>query len=478
MQISRKRLMNSIRSYLTIRLLAGFVLLLSVASILIYFISKNILESDFDRRLFAKAQAIIASTSQTGERIELDWSNLPQEIGPNGKSHELLEIVDQSGQILEGRPFVNLQAVSVSGRERYINATSMKGERLRVLSLAFTPSVEEEEGDRAITPARIRKRCVLIVGADRVQLDHSLGVMAGVLGVMTATTSAVSFGVVAFSLGRGLRPLEAVGAQVAQIDEASLEKRIELDGLPNEILPIATKLNGLLNRLQISFARERQFSADVSHELRTPVAELKTLSEVMLQQTNLAPEVRQGFEDGLAIARQMESLVKMLLEIVRQEEGDTPLQICDTALESIVFTTWQKVQSKAKQKDVRLEIASPMHDVVLRTEPCLLSTVLTNLLDNAVEYSPPGSVVDIEFRPSREIPCLIVSNACKNLFSSDVPHLFERFWRKDTARSESEHFGIGLALTKTICGRLGIQIAASLEEESRVRFWLHFANNN
>ena len=470
--------MNSIRSYLTIRLLAGFVLLLSVASILIYFISKNILESDFDRRLFAKAQAIIASTSQTGERIELDWSNLPQEIGPHGKRDELLEIADESGQILEGRPFVNLQAVSVSGHERYTNATSLKGERLRLLSLAFTPSVEEEEGDQAITPARISKRCVLIVGADRVQLDHSLGVMAGVLGVMTATTSAVSFGVVAFSLGRGLRPLEAVGAQVAQIDEASLEKRIELDGLPNEILPIATKLNDLLNRLQISFARERQFSADVSHELRTPVAELKTLSEVMLQQTNLAPEVRQGFEDGLAIARQMESLVKILLEMVRQEEGDTPLQICDTALESIVFRTWEKLQSKAKQKDVRLEIASPMHDVVLRTEPCLLSTVLTNLLDNAVEYSPPGRVVDIEFRPSREIPCLIVSNSCKNLFSSDLPHLFERFWRKDTARSESEHFGIGLALTKTICGRLGIQIAASLEEESRVRFWLHFTNNN
>lgn len=470
--------MISIRSYLTIRLLAGFVLLLSVASILIYFISKNILESDFDRRLFAKAQAIIASTSQTGERIALDWSNLPQEIGPHGKRDELLEIVDESGQILEGRPFVNLQAVSVSGHESYTNATSLKGERLRVLSLAFTPSVEEEEGDRAITPARIRKRCVLIVGADRVQLDHSLRVMAGVLAVMTVTTSAVSFGVVAFSLGRGLRPLEAVGAQVAQIDEASLEKRIELDGLPNEILPIATKLNGLLNRLQISFARERQFSADVSHELRTPVAELKTLSEVMLQQTNLAPEVRQGFEDGLAIARQMESLVKILLEMVRQEERDTPLQICDTALESIVFRTWQKLQSKAKQKDVRLEIASPMHDVVLRTEPCLLSTVLTNLLDNAVEYSPPGSVVDIEFRPSREIPCLIVSNSCKNLFSSDLPHLFERFWRKDTARSESEHFGIGLALTKTICERLGIQIAASLEEESRVRFWLDFANNN
>ena len=164
--------MNSIRSYLTIRLLAGFVLLLSVASILIYFISKNILESDFDRRLFAKAQAIIASTSQTGERIELDWGNLPQEIGPHDKRHELLEIVDESGQFLGGWPFVSLKAVSVSDPERYTNATSTKGERLRVLSLAFTPSVEEEEGDRAITPARIRKRCVLIVGADRVQLDH------------------------------------------------------------------------------------------------------------------------------------------------------------------------------------------------------------------------------------------------------------------------------------------------------------------
>ena len=108
-------------------------------------------------------------------------------------------------------------------------------------------------------------------------------------------------------------------------------------------------------------------------------------------------------------------------------------------LTAIVFTTWQKVQSKAKQQDVRLETASPMHGVVLRTEPCPLSTALTNLLDNAVDYSPPGSAVDIEFRPSREIPCLIVSNASRNLFSSDLPHLFERFWGKDTARSESEH---------------------------------------
>jgi hypothetical protein len=115
--------MKSIRSYLTIRLLAGFVLLLSVASILIYFISKNILESDFDRRLFAKAQAIIASTSQTGERIDLDWSNLPQEIGPHGKRQDLLEIVDESGQFLEGWPFVSLKVVSVLGRETYTNAS-------------------------------------------------------------------------------------------------------------------------------------------------------------------------------------------------------------------------------------------------------------------------------------------------------------------------------------------------------------------
>ena len=71
--------------------------------------------------------------------------NIARSIGSGGVL--LLEIVDESGQILEGRPFVNLQVVSVSGHGRYTNATSLKGERLRVLSLAFTPSVEEEEGE-------------------------------------------------------------------------------------------------------------------------------------------------------------------------------------------------------------------------------------------------------------------------------------------------------------------------------------------
>jgi two-component system sensor histidine kinase QseC len=278
--------MNSIRFYLALRLLIGFVLLLSGASILIYFISQRILESDFDARLFAKAQAVIASTSQKGTAINIDWNNLPQEPNRHGKHADLIQVLDSSGHNLGGDASLSSISSPISNRQEYKDANSPQGKKIRILTLTFQPEVEED--DASITPPSIRQQCLLVVGGDRAQLDHSLHKLAGVLAAMTALTSLFSLGVVALALRRGLCPLANLSREVARIDELSLEKRIEIDSLPVEILPIAEKLNDLLGRLEVSFARERRFSADVSHELRTPVAELRSLSEIMLRQPSRA----------------------------------------------------------------------------------------------------------------------------------------------------------------------------------------------
>jgi len=461
--------MNSIRSYLALRLLIGFVLLLSLASILVYFISKKILESDFDARLFAKAQAVTASTSQKGGKIDIDWTNLPQELGPRGNQAGLIQILDSSGHSLGGGAFFNFGTFPISGHATYRNANSAQGEKLRVLTLPFQPQVEEE--DIAVTPPGIRQKCILVVGSDRAQLDHSLNQMAGVLAAMTVLTSFLSLGIVAFSLHRGLRPLVDLSLDVAQIDESSLEKRIDLDSLPIELLPIAEKLNDLLSRMEVSFAREKRFSADVSHELRTPIAELRSISEIMLKQPNLSGETKQAFLDVQGASRQMEALVATLMEIVRGERNIATLEIRKTDLSDLLRASWKPYDNKAQARNLKLAVNLP-EPIWVKTDPRLLRLILNNLLSNAVEYTPVGGTIEISIQNSDGRSVVSIQNSTQDVSPDDLSHFFERFWRKDKARSNSEHMGLGLSLTQMLCQRLQIHLTVSMPARDSVCFWL------
>ena len=462
-------LMNSIRSHLALRLLIGFVLLLSIASSLIYFISKKILESDFDGRLFAKAQAVVASTSQKDSRVDIDWTNLPQELGPRGKQAGLIQILDSSGHSLGGDTFLSFGNFPISDHETYRNADSLQGEKLRVLVLPFQPQVEEE--DASVTPPSMRQKCILVVGSDRAQLDQSLHQMASILAAMTILTSIFSLGIVALSLRRGLRPLVDLSLEVAQIDESSLEKRIDLDSLPIELLPIADKLNDLLSRLEVSFARERRFSADISHELRTPVAELRSLSEIMLRQPNLSNETKQAFQDVLDASCQMEALVATLLEIVRGERNISTLEIRKVDLIDLLRASWKPHDNKAQAKDLRLVFNLPDH-LGMETDHRLLRLVFNNLFSNAVEYAPVGGTTEISIQQSSNSPVISIQNSTHDVSPEDLSHFFERFWRRDKVRGNSEHMGLGLSLTQMLCQRLQIHLTASMPTRDSVCFWL------
>jgi two-component system sensor histidine kinase QseC len=461
--------MNSIRSYLALRLLIGFILLLSLASCLIYFISKRILESDFDARLFAMAQAVVASTSQKGNRVDIDWNNLSLEIGPHGKQAELIQIFDSSGHSLGGNPFTNIGAFPVSEHGTYRDANSTQGEKLRILTLPFLPPVEEE--DITITPSGVRQRCFLVVGSNRALLDHSLHQMAGVLVAMTIFTSILSLGIVILALRRGLRPLAALGLEVAKVDESSLEKRIALDSLPIELLPIAEKLNDLLSRLEVSFARERRFSADVSHELRTPVAELRSLSEVMLRQPHLPADTKQAFQDVLDASCQMEALVTTLLEIVRGERNTSTMEMREIDLCSFLQTSWKSYETKAQVKDLEVVFDLPA-PLGMETDPRLLRLIFNNLFSNAVEYAPAGGALKVSIQNLVGRSVVSIQNGAQDISPEDLSHFFERFWRKDKVRGNTEHMGLGLSLTQMLCQRLQIHLTVSMPTPNLVCFWL------
>jgi len=264
-------------------------------------------------------------------------------------------------------------------------------------------------------------------------------------------------------LRRELAPLDALAEQATHINADSLATRFPTNSLPGELTPISSRLNDLLARLEQSFERERRFSADLAHELRTPIAELRTLAEVALKW----PETREAATDreALAIAMQMEGVVTRLLAVLRNEHAQLPLLTERVHLAPLLESVWRPFAERATNKQLKVTRAVP-DGAEVETDPVLLRSILTNLVDNAMEYTPRGGAVRIEAEAETTQFTLQVTNTCDDLTAQDVSHFSERFWRKDSARSDRHHSGLGLSLVKAFSGRLGLRLEARLVDPS------------
>jgi two-component system sensor histidine kinase QseC len=259
--------------------------------------------------------------------------------------------------------------------------------------------------------------------------------------------------------------LDQLAEQAAGITAESLGTRFPTETLPGELTPISCRLNDLLGRLEQAFERERRFSADLAHELRTPIAELRSFAELALKW----PEAREAQTDRevLGIALQMEGMVTRLLALLRSEHGRLPVTREPVVPEPLVTGLWKGFAERAATKQLRFacQMTGPAE---LETDPVLLRSILTNLLDNAVEYTPCGDLVELNYRGENDRFTFQVANTTEHLIPADVNKLFDRFWRKDAARSNNEHSGLGLSLSKAFAQVLGLELTAALDGESRL----------
>jgi signal transduction histidine kinase len=294
------------------------------------------------------------------------------------------------------------------------------------------------------------------VARDRAPLDQALGGVVWALAAMgVALLGAVPL-VVTRGVRRGLRPLAQVADEAARMDARALvadggdaPARFSVAALPEELRPIGLRLNELLDRLAATFERERRFSADVAHELRTPVAELRNMAEVALRY----PDEARPFDDVLGVAIQMESLVTTLLALARCEAGRQPVSLEPVDVARVLGDAWAPLAAAAREK--KLEVAPPPElAVVVQTDRVLLGAIVGNLLSNAVAYTPRGGQLSWRISAGE----IAVENTNRSLSAEDLPHAFEPFWRKDAARSDGLHAGLGLSLAQAYARLLGAEL--------------------
>jgi len=249
---------------------------------------------------------------------------------------------------------------------------------------------------------------------------------------------------------RGLRPVRLVADTARRIEPTNLSERIAADRLPADLLDLADTFNRMLDRLERSFTRLAQFSADIAHELRTPLNNLRGEVEVALGKPRTPDQYRELLASNLEECGRLSRLIESLLFLARADNPRT--QVAKERLEvgGELATVCDFYEAVAGEKGVTLVVAAagPVHTDLNRT---LFQRAVGNLVENAVAHTPPGGTVTLSARTTDTSAVVEVIDTGGGIPAEHLPHVFDRFYRADSARtSTAGNVGLGLAIVKSV----------------------------
>ncbi len=264
---------------------------------------------------------------------------------------------------------------------------------------------------------------------------------------------------------RTLRPVDQIVDEVQAIsDGRSLHRRLAEPVADDEVARLTTTLNQMLARLENSFATLRRFTADASHELKTPLTVLRAGVESTMTHPKTPPEVMALLEETLIEVKRMTELVDSMLTLARAEEGRSPLHLEEVDLRETLGDLAETAGMLGEQAHVDVSVAVPDEPLVVSVDPSRIRQLLMNLVTNAIKYTPAGGHVSVESATRNGSVVLTVRDSGVGIASGHLPHVFDRFWRADLARSRTGQrpgAGLGLAICKWIAeahgGRIEVQ---------------------
>ena len=273
--------------------------------------------------------------------------------------------------------------------------------------------------------------------------------------LLIAPVILVSAGLIGYWLaGSSMRPVEGIMDEVDAIsDGRSLHRRLAVPLSGDEMARLALTVNGMLARLEQSFASLRRFTADASHELKTPLMVLRAGVERALVHPGIPSEILQSLDETLAQINQMTEMVENLLTLARADEGRAPLAVEECDLREVVADVAETAGILGEEAGVTAVHTMPETPVRLAVDRHRIREMLLNLVTNAIKYTPRGGSLALALEENEDAVTFTVRDTGIGIAAGDLPHIFERFWRADPARSRTGDrpgVGLGLAIAKWI----------------------------
>jgi len=287
------------------------------------------------------------------------------------------------------------------------------------------------------------------------QLDEILLVLALGLPVVVALAGAGGY----LMARRALAPIDQLAAASRRITADRLHERLTVPNAHDEIGRLAAVVNETFGRLESSFDQLRRFTADASHELRTPLSVIRGIGELGLRETRTPAEYKEAMGSMLEEVDRLTRLVDTLLQLSRGDAGMLRLSRDVVDLADLAREVAASLNLLAEERRQRLDVAAAASVGVL-ADRCVLRDAVTNLVDNAIKYSPAGSTIRIHVDGGPERATLTVADEGAGIAPEHRDRIFDRFYRIDEARSrEMGGAGLGLAIAKWAVEANGGKIA-------------------
>ncbi len=247
---------------------------------------------------------------------------------------------------------------------------------------------------------------------------------------------------------KGLKPLNKITRSVQAITVNRLHDTISSEKWPKELSLLAMAFDEMLGRLDESFARMSQFSADLAHELRTPINNLMGETEVSLSRPRTASEYQQILESNMEEFGRLSRMIDELLFLSRAEAPDSKINLKKIVFENKIRKICSFYESMAAEKKITFHIEGHAKAFV---DPVLLQRALNNIIANAISYSDMGANIYLLAKQDHNFTEIHVCDSGIGIDSKDLPKIFDRFYRADKARvKDTQGTGLGLSLVKSI----------------------------
>jgi heavy metal sensor kinase len=314
------------------------------------------------------------------------------------------------------------------------------------------------------------KRFLVESGAAYDPIENILHGLLVTLGIYMPL--AVSLAIVGgyWLMRRSLRPVDEITKRAQGITSTNLSERLPIIKTGDELERLSTALNHMIARLDDAFQHINRFSADASHELRTPLTILQLELEGMIQHYRLDPELVDQIGSALEETHRLSRIVENLLVISRLDAGEVQIEKIKFDLGELAVSTVDQMKLLAEEKLLSMQCHAA-RGVYIEADQARLKQVIVNLIDNAIKYTPPGGRINIDVGANQHSATVEVSDSGVGISAEVLPHVFERFYRADKARSrDSGGAGLGLAIVKAICTALGAEIRITSTEGLGSRF--------
>jgi two-component system OmpR family sensor kinase len=269
-----------------------------------------------------------------------------------------------------------------------------------------------------------------------------------------------------FLARKSLAPVVAMSEQARRIGAENLDDRLTVANPRDELGRLALTFNELLSRLSAAFSQQRKFMADASHELRTPVSVIRTATSVALDREHRDESEYRGMLamiDGQV--RRLSRIVEDLFRLARADSGSYVLKPHDFYLDELLNETVQAAMLLAAPKNITIETPD-LEEMLYHGDEDLLRQMISNLLDNAIKYTPPGGQIRLRLETREQDYILSIADSGPGIPSDAQPHIFERFFRADKSRTGAEPngnggAGLGLSIARWVAeahhGRLNLK---------------------